>query len=355
MLTLFFAACILVFVGLIALDLGFFHRQKHEHVVGIREALIWTAVWVVLALLFNVAVYALYGHNWLNWHEHYSTTLTGAQAANQYLQGYLLEKTLSMDNLFVFATILTYFRVPPMYQHRVLVWGIIGAIVLRGIMITAGVALVNMFDWIFYVFGGLLLITAIRMLMPGGDVIQPERNIFIRVARRLYPTTTELHGNKFFVRANGVLHMTPLFLALLLVDVADVIFAVDSIPAILGITQDPFLVFTSNIFAIMGLRALYFALVGIADRFRYVKPAIVLLLAYVGVKMILHHHVHIDDNVSLAIIAGVLFLGVVASLVVPHPPKADVSVEAAPPGRDRPPADSRPPYASSVPADRSDA
>jgi len=319
MLTLFFSICVLIFIGLIALDLGVFHRKSHEHVVGMREAAGWTGVWVSLSLLFNVVVYALYGHNWLNWHDHYQTTLSGSDAAQQYLQGYLLELSLSMDNLFVFATILTFFRVPLAHQHRVLVWGIIGAIILRGIMITVGLTLVKHFDWIFYVFGALLLVTAIRMLMPGSDEIQPERNLFVRAARKFFPITPQLHGSKFFIRVDGVLHMTPLFLSLLLVDVADVVFAVDSIPAILGVTQDTFLVMTSNIFAIMGLRSMYFLLVGMADKFRFVKPAIVLLLAFIGVKMILHHHYQIDDRISLGIIVGTLLLGVVASLAIPHP------------------------------------
>jgi tellurite resistance protein TerC len=323
MLALFFTACVLFIIALIALDLGVFHRRSHEHVVGMREALAWTSVWFTLALCFNVAVYFLYGANWLGFRYHYETALTGGEAAGQFLAGYLLELSLSMDNLFVFATILAYFRVPLNLQHRVLVWGILGAIFLRGVMIFIGVELVERFDWIFYVFGGLLLLTAIRMLMPGSDQIQPERNIFIRLARKLYPVTHELHGSRFFTRIDGVLHMTPLFLALILVDIADVVFAVDSIPAIIGVTQDRFLVYTSNIFAIMGLRSMYFALVGLADRFHYVKPAIIVLLAFIGVKMVLHHHLHISTGWSLAVIGVVLAIGVLASILfsrAPHRP-----------------------------------
>lgn len=332
MLWLFFGICILVVIGLLAFDLGILHRT--EHVIGMREALAWVAVWVTLAMIFNGVVYALYGHNFLGWNEVYSRQFSdnpasGKDAALEFLQGYLLELSLSMDNLFVFATILAYFRIPLARQHRVLVWGIIGAIILRGIMITAGITLVQKFDWIFYVFGALLIATAIRMLMPGSDEIQPERNIFIRLAKRLYPTTHELHGNQFFCTIDGVRHMTPMFLALILVDVADVVFAVDSIPAILGVTQDTFIVFTSNVAAIMGLRSMYFALVGLADRFKYVKPAIILLLAFIGVKMLLHHHVHIGNEISLAIILGTLGSGVAASIVAGR--KAHPTLEPPPP------------------------
>jgi tellurite resistance protein TerC len=337
MLYLFFGFCLVVVIGLLAFDLGILHRT--EHVIGMREALAWVAVWVTLALLFNGVVYALYGHSFLGWNEVHprqldpATAVSGQDAAFEFLQGYLLELSLSMDNLFVFATILTFFRIPLILQHRVLVWGIIGAIILRGLMITAGVALVQAFDWIYYVFGVLLILTAVRMLMPGADEIQPERNIFIRLARKLYPTTHELHGNRFFHRIDGVLHMTPMFLALILVDVADVIFAVDSIPAIIGVTQDTFIVLTSNIAAVMGLRSMYFALVGLADRFKYVKPAIVLLLAYIGVKMLLHHSHPISNEVSLAIIACTLGAGVAASIFAGQKVQTDPEARLEPSDR----------------------
>jgi tellurite resistance protein TerC len=317
MLTLFFAACILVVIALIALDLGVFHRKKKEHVVGMREALIWTSVWVTLALSFSQAVRFLYGYNWLGFVDVFHPEIDGPTAVSKFLQGYLLELSLSMDNLFVFATILTYFRVPLSQQHRVLVWGILGAIFLRGVMIAAGAALVHSFDWIMYVFGGLLLYTAWKMLRAGEEEIHPERNVFIRTARRMFPTTNELHGSHFFVRIDGVLHMTPLFLALILVDIADIMFAIDSIPAIFGVTDDTFIVFTSNMFAIMGLRSMYFALIGLMHRFRYLKPAIILLLAFIGVKMLLHHHYPIGDKVSMAVILTTLSGGVLASLLLP--------------------------------------
>jgi tellurite resistance protein TerC len=317
MLTIFFAACILFVVALIALDLGVLHRT--EHVVGMREALSWTAVWVTLALSFSVAVYFLYGHNWLGFVDRFKPEVDGPTAVKQFLNGYLLELSLSMDNLFVFATILAYFRVPLEKQHRVLVWGILGAIFLRGVMIALGAALVERFDWIMYVFGALLLYTAWKMLKAGNEEIHPDRNIFIRAARKFFPTTTELHGNKFFATINGVRHMTPLFLALILVDIADIMFAIDSIPAIFGVTREVFIVFTSNMFAIMGLRSMYFALIGLMHRFHYLKPAIVLLLAFIGVKMLLHHVVHINDTVSLLVILGVLGGGVLISLLAPAP------------------------------------
>lgn len=315
MLTIFFIACVLVVVALIALDLGVIHKQ--EHVVGMREALAWTAVWVALALSFSVAVYFLYGHNWLGFVDRFKPEASGGMATKQFLNGYLLELSLSMDNLFVFATILAYFRVPLAQQHRVLVWGILGAIFLRGVMIALGAALVAQFAWIMYVFGLLLLYTAWKMMKSGEEEIHPDRNIFIRAARKFFPTTTELHGNKFFAKIDGVKHMTPLFLALILVDIADIMFAIDSIPAIFGVTRDTFIVFTSNMFAIMGLRSMYFALIGLMHRFHYLKPAIVLLLAYIGVKMLLHDVVHINDTISLLVILGVLGGGVIVSMVMP--------------------------------------
>lgn len=322
MLTLFFTAFILFITALVVLDLFVLNRK--EHVIGIREALGWSAVWVTLALGFNVLVYFLYGHNWMGFTDAYETSLSGSEAATKFLNGYLLELSLSMDNLFVFATILTYFRVPLAQQHRVLVWGILGAILLRGVMIGVGAVLIASFHWIIYVLGALLIVTAIRLLMPGGDEIQPERNIFIRAARKWYPCTVELHGSKFFVRIDGVRHMTPMFLALILVDIADIMFAIDSIPAIFGVTTDTFIVFTSNIFAIMGLRSMYFALIGMMHKFRYLKPSIVLLLLFIGVKMLLPllgERFEIDDTVSLVVTLGILLIGIVASLVVPHRPE----------------------------------
>ena len=302
----------LVFVALmVALDLGVFHRAAR--VITVPEALAWTAAWIVLALVFNVAVFYLYGENWTALGirtEH----LTGEQAALEFFTGYLLEKSLSVDNIFVIAMIFAYFQVPAEQQHRVLFWGIFGAVVLRGIMIAGGAVLIDRFDWIVYLFGALLIFSAVRMMVMRHDSLEPERNPFVRAAKRMFPVTDEYHGSHFFIVRDGRRFATPLFLALILVETSDVMFALDSIPAIFAVTREPFLVFTSNIFAILGLRSLYFALAGLMHRFRYLKSSLVFLLAYVGVKMMLSHHHPIPNNVSLAIIGGILSVGVLASI-----------------------------------------
>jgi tellurite resistance protein TerC len=228
--------------------------------------------------------------------------------------GYVLEKTLSLDNIFVIAMVFSYFRVPLIYQHRVLFWGILGAVILRGLMIGIGVALINRFDWVTYVFGAFLLYSAVRMLMLRQETLEPGDNPLVRLARRWIPVTDSYHGRHFIVRVDGKLMATPMLLALLLVESSDVMFAVDSIPAIFAVTRDPFIIFTSNIFAILGLRSLYFVLAAYMERFRYLKHALVFVLAYVGVKMIISNHYHIDDLASLSIIFGILLVGVLASI-----------------------------------------
>jgi tellurite resistance protein TerC len=272
-------------------------------------------------------VYFLYGRNWLDWNDVYwrqqnpETALTGAKAAQQYFLGYLLEQSLSVDNMFVIATIFAYFRVPMNQQHRVLFWGIMGALILRGVMIAAGYLLLERFAWMIYVFGVALILTAIKMYFTGDEQVHPERNLAVRLARRLYPVSTRYDGQHFFVMAEspgGSLQraITPLFLALLLVETSDVMFAIDSIPAIFAVTSDPFIVFTSNVFAICGLRSLYFALAGLMDKFRYLKYSLVIILAYVGVKMLLTHSPwKISNEVSLGVIAGVLLIGIVVSII----------------------------------------
>ena len=347
MLIVFFAGFVVLILALIALDLGLIGRTAH--VISVREALIRTAAWMTLALLFNVVIYYLYGHNWLDWNELYTpqtnpaTALTGRQAALQYFIGYLLEQSLSVDNMFVIASIFAYFRVPLAQQHRVLFWGILGALILRGIMIGIGAVLITRFYWMAFVFGVLLLLTAVKMLLTKAEDIHPERNLAVRLARRLYPVRTDVEGNHFFTTttdATGAVRraITPMFLALILVETSDVMFAIDSIPAIFAVTSDPFIVFTSNVFAICGLRSLYFALAGIMDKFRYMKPSLSILLAYIGVKMIWNGYYHgepdkkIDDVLSLAIIGGILTVGIVASLA------ADV-LEAR---KDRPPPNHQP-------------
>jgi tellurite resistance protein TerC len=304
---------ILLVLGFLALDLGVFHRAAHA--IGIRESLTWTAVWIILALAFNALVYFMYGHNWFGWSDLHAHELTGQQAAVQFFTGYLLEKSLSVDNIFVIAMIFTYFGVPLEHQHRVLFWGILGAIVLRGLMIGIGTALMARFDWITYLFGLLLFGTSIKLLITRHDTVRPERNLLIRLARKLFRVTDDFDGSRFFTTSGGRRAITPLFLALLLVESTDVLFAVDSIPAIFAVTSDPFIVFTSNVFAILGLRMLYFALAGLMHRFRYVKMSLVFILAYVGVKIMLTHHHPIPNLLSLAVIVGLLAVGVIASIV----------------------------------------
>lgn len=306
----------LVFVSaMVLLDLGILHRKPH--VITVPEALAWTGMWIALALGFNVLVYFLYGQNWQALGIR-TDHMDGTQAALEFFTGYLLEKSLSVDNIFVIAMIFTYFRIPPEQQHRVLFWGIFGAVVLRGIMIATGSVLFERFDWIVYVFGILLILSAVRMLVMSHDSLEPDRNPLVRVARRYFPITDQFDGSHFFTHIDGRHVATPLFLALVLVESSDVVFALDSIPAIFAVTSEPFIVFTSNIFAILGLRSLYFALAGLMHRFRYLKISLVFLLAYVGVKMLLVHHYPIPNGTSLAIIGGILSVGVIASAIASH-------------------------------------
>ena len=298
-------------LGLLALDLGVFHRESRAIRTG--EALAWAGFYITLALAFNVLVFFLYDRNWLGVGVTVGQPLEGRTAALQFLTGYLLEQSLSLDNVFVIALIFSYFRVPLAYQHRVLFWGILGALVMRGAMIGLGAALIARFDWIIYIFGGILILTAVRMLLAGNEEPDPEKSPVIRLARRFYPVTPEMHGERFFVQLNGRRAATPLFLVLLMVESSDVLFAVDSIPAIFAVTQDPFLVFTSNVFAILGLRNLYFAIAPLLNRFKYLKQSLVFILAFVGVKMMLAHTQPIPTITSLAMIMGILGVGILAS------------------------------------------
>ena len=300
-----------LFLTLLVLDLSVLHREAAE--MSVRQALFWTAVWVGVAFSFTLAVYGLYEHQWFGF-EPGPGVASGVDAVIQYVTGYLLEWSLSVDNIFVIALIFTYLKIPTLYQYRVLFWGIVGAIVLRGLMIAAGTALVHQFDWMFYVFGAVLLVSALRMLGPDAEEQDVADSWAMKAVRRLMPVTAEITSSKFLVRRNGTLHATPLLVALVIVDITDVVFAVDSIPAILAVTRDPFLVFTSNAFAILGLRALYFAVAGLMAMFRYLKYSLVLILAFVGVKMILVNHYHVPNLMSLAIIVAMLGAGVLASL-----------------------------------------
>ncbi len=301
----------LLIAVVVSLDLGVFHRKAH--VVTLPEALGWTAVWVTLALIFNIAIYYLYELNPSGW-DLDTEQLTGAEAALQYFTGYLVEKSLSVDNIFVIAMVFAHFQVPLAQQHRVLFWGILGAVVLRGIMIFGGVVIIERFDWVVYVLGALLLYSAATMLVVRHDSAPLEEHAIVRLVRRVYPVTTEFHDSRFFVHLNGVRTATPLFLALVLVETSDVVFAIDSIPAIFAITRDPFIIFTSNVFAILGLRSLYFVLAGLMEKFRFLRMSLVFLLAFIGVKMILSHHYQIPTLVSLAIILGILSVGIMASM-----------------------------------------
>ncbi len=299
---------------MLALDLGVFHRKAH--VVTFRESIAWTVVWVTLALVFNLGV------------AHYMGDAKGLE----FFTGYVIEKSLSVDNVFVFALLFSYFAVPPLYQHKVLFWGIIGALVMRAIMIALGAKLISEYTWIIYVFGVFLILTGIKMIVKREEEIHPERNPIVRWFKKLMPVTPDYRGNKFFVRENGVRYATPLFIVLLLVEFTDLIFAVDSIPAIFAVTSDPFIVYTSNVFAILGLRSLYFALAGVMDKFHYLKVGLGVVLAFVGVKMLLGHSPwKIDTHVSLGVIVVVLASSVIASLVWPRKPKITAMVTAGDP------------------------
>jgi tellurite resistance protein TerC len=308
-----FIALIVVFL---ALDLGVFHRRPH--VISIKEALAWTAFWVAIALVFNGFVYLLYEHHWLDFGTSLRHELEGGEAALKFFTGYLVEKSLSVDNIFVIAMIFAYFGVPLQYQHRVLFWGILGALVMRGVMIAAGTAMITKFAWTTYFFGALLLLTAGKLLVTRHDNLEPGRNLLVRWMRKAFPVSSDFDGSRFFTDVNGKKAITPLLLALIVVESSDAFFAVDSIPAIFAITHDPFIVFTSNVFAILGLRSLYFAVAGMMARFRFLKMSLVFLLAFVGVKMLLAHHHPIPTLTSLAVIMGILGVGIVASVVASH-------------------------------------
>jgi tellurite resistance protein TerC len=301
-----------VFVLLmLALDLGVFHRKAH--VVTFKESISWTVVWVTLAMIFNLGIY------------HYM----GPQKGLEFFTGYIIEKSLSVDNVFVFALLFSYFAVPALYQHKVLFWGILGALVMRATMIFLGAALIAKFHWIIYVFGVFLILTGIKMIVKREEEIHPEKNPLVRWFKKFMPVTNDYRGDKFFVRENGIRMATPLFVVLLLVEFTDLIFAVDSIPAIFAVTRDPFIVYTSNVFAILGLRSLYFALAGVMDKFHYLKIGLGVVLTFVGIKMLLGHtEWKIDTNVSLLVIVSVLATSVVVSLL--RPKKAAVKLPQDP-------------------------
>jgi tellurite resistance protein TerC len=339
-----FTAFVLV---MLTLDLGVFHR--HAHVVSVKEAIVWSAIWISLGLSFAVFVYFAYERQWLELGTQIDASdgllNDGATATEKYLTGYVVEKSLSVANVFVIAMIFGFFAVPAIYQHRVLFWGILGALVMRGIMIGVGAVLIARFHWVLYVFGALLILTAIKMLLTNSEHGDPNANAVVRLARRMFPVTTRFHGEHFLVRAGapasyesevpdatalpdeavdkatpGTLMLTPLALALVMVETTDLIFAVDSIPAIFAVTADPFLVFTSNVFAILGLRSLYFALAGMLDKFRYLKAALAIVLLVVGLKMFLAPWLKVwlgkhFNFYLLAVVLLILAVGIGASLL----------------------------------------
>ncbi|OFY68262.1 MAG: hypothetical protein A2V46_13695 [Bacteroidetes bacterium RBG_19FT_COMBO_42_7] len=289
-----------IILTMLVLDLGVFNKRAHK--IAVKEALIWSAVWITLALAFNVFVLIQFGKT----------------KALEFLTGYVIEYSLSVDNIFVFILIFSFFSVKPQYQHKILFWGILGALVMRAIFIFAGITLINRFHWIVIIFGGFLIYSGIRMLFQKEEIsVEPEKNRIVRLFRKFLPVTETLHGESLFVRQNKRLFATPLFLVLLVIESSDLIFAVDSIPAILAISQDTFIVYTSNIFAILGLRSLYFAVSGIMGFFRYLKVGLAIVLAFVGFKMLASYiHVEIPILLSLAIIISILVISILASIII---------------------------------------
>jgi tellurite resistance protein TerC len=288
-----------IVVVLLVLDLKVFHRKAH--VIKIKESLLWTAFWIALSLLFCLGIYLWRGHG----------------DALEFLTCYLIEKSLSVDNLFVFLMIFSYFSVATAYQHKVLYWGIIGAIIMRLIFIEAGVTLLERFDWVFYIFGAFLIITAIRMAFQRDKELKPERNPVLRLFRRFVPVTKDYEGDSFLVKRVGRLMATPLLVVVIVVETTDVVFALDSIPAALGITLDPFIVYTSNIFAILGLRSLYFALAGVMRLFHYLHYGLVVVLIFVGAKMLIADFYKMPTEIALGVVVGVLFISIMASIIWP--------------------------------------
>jgi tellurite resistance protein TerC len=285
-------------LGMLALDLGVFHRKSHT--VSVREALTWTAVWITLAMIFNLFIYQYFGK----------------EKALEFFTAYLVEKSLSIDNIFVIIMIFAYFQVPDSYQHKVLFWGIFGALVMRIIFIFAGIELIHKFHWLIYIFGGFLVFTGVRMVAGDDKPMEPEKNPLVKLVRKMFPITDSFEGDNFFVKRDAKTWATPLFIVVVLIEATDLIFAVDSIPAIIAISEDTFIVYTSNVFAILGLRSLYFALAGIEKYFKYLKFGLATILVFVGIKMCIVDFYKIPVEVSLIVIAFLLSISMIASVIV---------------------------------------
>jgi tellurite resistance protein TerC len=296
--TLLWAGFALLIAVMFILDLGVFNRRSHE--ISFREALSWTTVWVGLAVVFNAGI--LY--------------FMGTTKALEFLTGYLIEESLSVDNLFVFIMIFSYFNISRSHQPKILKWGIIGALVMRALFIFAGIELFAHFDWLVYLFGGLLIFTGIKMAFGGEEKVEPEKNLLVRMVRRFLPVTEDIQGDRFFVRRNGIKTATPLFITLVVVESSDIIFAIDSIPAILAVTRDPFIVYTSNVFAIMGLRSLFYLLSNVMEMFVYLKLGVSFILAFVGMKMLLSSIYHFPIYFSLGVIVGALAISIITSIAI---------------------------------------
>jgi len=301
---------ILVLV-MLAIDLGIFHRKDHK--ISLKEGIVWSIIWVIVALIFNIGYYF--------WQ--------GPEKALQFFTGYLIERSLSIDNIFVFLMLFTFFAVPQKYQYKVLFWGIIGALVMRGLFIGVGAILIAKFHWIIYIFGAFLVYTGFKMGVAGDEKIEPEKNPLIKFVRKFMRITPDYRNGHFFVRENGKLYGTPLFVVLVAVETTDVIFAFDSIPAIFAITLDPFIVYTSNVFAILGLRALYFAIAGLMDIFYYLKYGLSAILIFVGVKMLISGYWKMPDWVALSVVGGLLLISILWSVFFPKKPKAVEQMEEA--------------------------
>jgi tellurite resistance protein TerC len=316
---LIWGSFILLIIFFLALDLGVFNKK--DHVIRSKEAALWTTLWVSVALLFSGVIYWLFSEGLVD----NPTNLSPNRAVLKYITGYLIELSLSIDNVFVIAVIFSSFSIPAIYQHRVLFWGILGAIVFRAIMIIFGVALINMFDWIIYVFGVFLLYTAYKMLKSDGTKYNPKKSFVFRQIKKIFPVTTAIQGHRFIVRRLNVRAASPLLVALIIIELTDILFALDSIPAILAITADPFIVFISNILAILGLRSMYFLISRMLAKFRFINYSLVVILGFVGIKMLLSHEIDFPEWLSLSIILVSLLSGILLSLFIPETDKPEIT------------------------------